>query len=395
MRVPFLKNRAVAPGEPAPAATAYIQLDRDAIETVFVAPKWLRDIGLTSWFAVGAALLLLSVIGLLAITSTIVVPVIIAGVVAAVAAPVVSWFQSKGLPRGAGTIITVLLFIAVLAAVGYAVMSGVVSQADESSRELKNATTEITNWLSDHGIDADKAQSAQSQVESGTSTSVKTLLNGVVSAIGGLTSIVFMLAMIFISLVFLLKDGPIIRAWGERHMGVPQPVAHIITGRVIGSLRGYFFGVTIIALFNAAVVGLGAWALGVPLVATIAVVTFVCAYVPFIGAWAAGAFGVLMAFGADNDSAVAGMIIITLLANGLLQQLVQPIAYGAALGIHPLAALVATIGAGCLFGSIGLILGAPMVSAAVRISSDLANARAEEAQAEPPPQSETPPLPAT
>jgi predicted PurR-regulated permease PerM len=81
------------------------------------------------------------------------------------------------------------------------------------------------------------------------------------------------------------------------------------------------------------------------------------------------------------------MIIIQLLANGILQQMVQPIAYGAALGIHPLAALVATIGGGCLFGAIGLILGAPLVSAVVRISADLANARAEEAAAapEPPP----------
>jgi hypothetical protein len=31
------------------------------------------------------------------------------------------------------------------------------------------------------------------------------------------------------------------------------------------------------------------------------------------------------------------MAVVQLLANGLLQQLVQPIAYGAALGIHPLA----------------------------------------------------------
>lgn len=172
-------------------------------------------------------------------------------------------------------------------------------------------------------------------------------------------------------------------------MGVPNDVARIITGRVIGSLRGYFLGVTIIAVFNATVVGIGAWALGVPLVTTIMLVTFVGAYIPFLGAWVAGAFSVLIAFGAGTETAVIGMIIIQLLANGILQQMVQPIAYGAALGIHPLAALIATIGGGCLFGSIGLILGAPLVSAAVRISADLANARAAEAPAAPPPESAT------
>ena len=42
--------------------------------------------------------------------------------------------------------------------------------------------------------------------------------------------------------------------------------------------------------------------------------------------------------------------MIQLLSNGPLQQIVQPIAYGAALGIHPLAVLVVTIAGGALFG---------------------------------------------
>lgn len=377
MKNPFAKA-------PEGAAAQYIALDRDAIETVFVAPKWLRDIGLTSWFAVGFALLLALLIGLLALTATITIPVILAAVVAAVASPVVSWLQQRGMPRGAATILFVLALIAVAALFAWAVMSGIVSQADKSSNELKHASNEITSWLSQHGISTKSAQSAQSSVESSTTKSASTLLSGVGKVVGGLSGIVFFIAMAMISMIFLLKDGPMIRKWAERHMGVPEPVATVITGRLIGSLRGYFLGVTIIAVFNGLVVGIGAVALGVPLVATIVLVTFIGAYIPFLGAWAAGAFSVLIAFGADNETAVVGMIIIQLLANGLLQQMIQPIAYGAALGIHPLAALIATIGGGCLFGAIGLILGAPLLSAAVRISADLANARAAEAEGEEP-----------
>ena len=68
-------------------------------------------------------------------------------------------------------------------------------------------------------------------------------------------------------------------------------------------------------------------------------------------------------------------------SNGPLQQMVQPVAYGAALGIHPLAVLVVTIAGGALFGAVGLILAAPITSAIVRISADLARARAEAARA--------------
>ncbi|HEY6653079.1 MAG TPA: AI-2E family transporter [Solirubrobacterales bacterium] len=63
--------------------------------------------------------------------------------------------------------------------------------------------------------------------------------------------------------------------------------------------------------------------------------------------------------------------------NSVLQQFVQPFAMGAALGIHPLAVLIVTIAGGALFGTVGLILAAPLTSAVVRISSDLTSARAE------------------
>ena len=105
-----------------------------------------------------------------------------------------------------------------------------------------------------------------------------------------------------------------------------------------------------------------------PLVGTIAAVTFLAGYVPYLGAWTAGAFAVLIALGGSGTDAAIGMIVVQLLANGLLQQLVQPFAMGAALGIHPLAVLIVTIAGGALFGTVGLILAAPLTSAAVRIS---------------------------
>jgi orotidine-5'-phosphate decarboxylase len=70
------------------------------------------------------------------------------------------------------------------------------------------------------------------------------------------------------------------------------------------------------------------------------------------------------------------MAIIGLLANGALQQMVQPIAFGATLGLHPLAVLILTIAGGSLFGMIGLVLAAPIASAIVRITGKLAQARA-------------------
>ena len=156
-----------------------------------------------------------------------------------------------------------------------------------------------------------------------------------------------------------------------------------MSGRTLQSLRGYFLGVTIVAVFNAVLVGGGALLLGVPLAGTIAVVTFLGAYIPYIGAWSAGAFSVLIALGGASPEAASGMVVIQILSNGPFQQIVQPIAYGAALGLHPLAVLVVTISGGALFGAVGLILAAPVTSAIVRISADLGRAAEVKAKQRP------------
>jgi predicted PurR-regulated permease PerM len=183
--------------------------------------------------------------------------------------------------------------------------------------------------------------------------------------------------MTILSLFFLLKDGPVIRNWTERHIGVPPPVARIITDRTISSMRGYFLGTTLVAVFSAVVVGIGSLIIGIPLVGTIVAVTFIAGYVPYLGAWTAAIFAVLLALGSDGVAAAGAMAVLQLLANGPLQQVVQPFAMGTALGIHPLAVLIVTIAGGALFGTVGLIISAPLVAAAVRISSDLARVRAE------------------
>src|SRR6185437_2277630 len=156
----------------------------------------------------------------------------------------------------------------------------------------------------------------------------------------GLTSVAFALSFALLSLFFIMKDGPSMRRWVDRHLGVPPPVGQLITGGVIRSLRGYFLGVTIVAAFNGVVVGLAALVLGVPLAGTIGIVTFVTAYIPYVGAFVAGAFAVVIALGAKGTTVALVMLLVVILANGLLQNIFQPFAMGAALDLHPLAVLI-------------------------------------------------------
>jgi putative heme transporter len=385
MRIRGRLKRPQAQGAPATATEGdYVEIDAGELSGVFAAPGWLRDIGLTAWLLVGVALFLVGAVWLASLTQTIVVPVITAAVVAAVASPLVSWMNRRGIARVLGAVLVFLGIVAVGVGLFFMVITGITSESSAIEGELSDAKDTLAGWLEDAGADPSSASDAKNEASNSVDDAGSALLGGIAKGISALSGLVFFLALTALSLFFLLSDGPKIRAWGERHLGVPQPVARAVTQRILGALRGYFLGVTLIAAFNAAVVTVGALILGVPLAGTIAAVTFVGGYIPYLGAWTAGAFSVLLALGGAGTDAAAGMIVVQLLANSVLQQVVQPFAMGAALGIHPLAVLIVTIAGGALFGAVGLILAAPLVSAAVRISEDLARARASESAADAP-----------
>jgi predicted PurR-regulated permease PerM len=348
-----------------------IEIEPDALSGLFAAPQWLRDLGISAWLLVGVGAAIVAAIWLLSLTETIVLPVITAGIIASVASPLVDWMNRRGIPRGIGAALVMLVIVLLALGVGLLVLAGIASEASSLSARLEEGASRLQGWAQDLGVKAPTATQANADASAGLSGAFAALTHGLLGGIDRLASLAVFLSFTALSLFFLLKDAPAIGGFVERHLGVPVPVAHSVLGRVAGSMRGYFLGVTIVALWSALIVGAGALVLGVPLVGTIAVVTFLGGYVPYIGAWTAGVFAVLIALGGAGTDVAIAMALVVLLANGVLQQLVQPIAYGAALRLHPLVVLIATIAGGCLFGTVGLVLAAPLLSAAVRIQADL------------------------
>jgi predicted PurR-regulated permease PerM len=334
--------------------------------------------GFSSWLLVGFVLVIVGLIWLLSETSTIVMPVIFAIVVGAVAGPAVDRLERHRVPRVVGAILVLLGLVAIGVLVFCLVFGGISANSGEISTKMNQSLDKIQGWMGDLGID--NAESAKADLQQVAPEIRTTLLSGVSAGVEGLTSLAFFLGFAALSTLFVLKDGPVMRRFINRNMGVPVRDAEIVTSDIANSLRSYFLALTIIAAFNAVVIGAAALVLGVPLAGTIAVVTFVGAYVPYVGAWVAGGFAVLIALstGSTSDAVIIG--VVALLANGALQQLIQPFVMGATLSLNPLVVLIVTIGAGALFGMVGLTLAAPLTSAAVHIVAELRARSAAEAQ---------------
>jgi putative heme transporter len=370
MILPRLRGR--RPSAPLDDGTDTIEI-RD-LARMFAAPAWLQDLGLTAWFMLGLGLVLVGLIVLMGQISSIVMPVVTGTIVAAVAGPSVGWLQRHGIPRAAGAALVLLTLLAIAVVIFLLVVNGIVANGDQIKTLVSGAVDKVEGWANDAGVEGTSGPT--NDAKGGVVQAGETLIQGVASGISGLTSLAFFLSFTLFSTFFLLKDGPTVRAFVSRNLGVPVAVGNVVTGNVLSSMRRYFLGVTIVATFNGVVVGIAAYLLDVPLAVTIAVVTLVTAYVPFIGAVVSGAFAVMLALASEGTDVALAMLVVVILANGLLQNVVQPVAFGATLDLNPLAVLIVTISAGSLFGMVGLVLAAPLASAAVHISRDLAIARA-------------------
>ncbi len=332
-------------------------------------PLWFRRAGIGSWLVVGMVLVLVGAVWLLGKTATIVEPLIVGFIFGAVAGIFVDRLEARGWPRAAGAGLLVVLVIALSVLVVVLVLTAISSQSAQISSSMSKALEKVQNWAQANGIHS--ASTAVDQIKHDVPAAGHTLLTGVIHGISGFASLLVFLGFTAFATFFLVKDAPALGRWIEGHMGLPPTQARVVMSDIIRALRRYFLGLTIIAGISTAGVVIGSLIVGLPLLGTIAVITFLTSYVPIIGAWTAGIFVFALALATKGTTAALIMALIVFLSNGPLQQIVQPVVYGAALRLNPLVVFSVTIAAGTLFGVAGMVLAAPLISAAVRIHQDL------------------------
>ncbi|MCZ9339611.1 AI-2E family transporter, partial [Streptomyces sp. TRM76130] len=106
----------------------------------------------------------------------------------------------------------------------------------------------------------------------------------------------------------------------------------------------------------------GLWILGVPLVLPLAVLTFVSAFVPIVGALFAGFVAVLIALVSNGltDALIALAIIIVV--QQLEGNVFQPVIQSRGLGLHAAVILLAVTLGGSLAGIVGSLLAVPVAA---------------------------------
>ncbi|HUV19833.1 MAG TPA: AI-2E family transporter [Ilumatobacteraceae bacterium] len=322
---------------------------------------------------IGTVLALAVITVMIAATRDLTIPLAIGIFLAIVFAPFVDWLEDRGIKRGAGAGIVLVGLVAVIVGCGWITAEALYSQGDALTENLQGAVEEVKTWVEDLPISAaavdevdSTAHDAAPVARDGVATAVATLFDSAAGMIAGLV----LGAMV---LYYILKDGATLtRKWVDRKADpARRDAAERVIDKSVNDIQSYFGGQTALALVNGVSIALGMYFLGVPGALAVGVVNFVGAYIPYIGAFFGGAFAVLMALGDGGVGLALAALAVVLVAQVVLENLLQPKLLGTSLNLHPLTILLATTLGGMIAGMVGLILAAPVLAIGLDLSREL------------------------
>jgi putative heme transporter len=339
------------------------------------APAWLRRAGVTCWLLTGVIVAFVLGVFVFLAARPLLLPVVVMAGAATIAEPLVARLARRHVPRALGAVAVCLLVLAIAGVVVVVFVIGVVDQWDSIARVATDAVGKAKELVADAPWGPQLVDDgAQATGQLGPTLAAGVFAQLASGVAGLLTALVGVLLGVYI-LLLVLADGPRIHTLVAGWIPGPPGFGTTLTERAARTVRRYFVGLTWIALMNAVVVGLGALVLRVPFVLGIAVLCFVAAYVPYVGAFLSGAFAVVLALGSGGIWTALAMVGVLILANSVLENLARPLTFGAVLRLHPLVVLLATLAGGFLGGGLGMMIAPPVAAIAADVVRQLRDTR--------------------
>jgi predicted PurR-regulated permease PerM len=307
-------------------------------------------------------LVAVSIYGLLQIR-LLVIPVIIALILAAAIGPFVNLMRRKGLPGALATVIAFLSLLVLLAATTTVIVVAVRSEWDELVTAAASGLDELQSFLLTGPLPIDQAQineAREALIDFATSQQVR---SGALTGLSVATEFIAGTTLMVVVLFFFLKDGQKIWNFFMRPFsGRREAKLRRAGSRTLEVLGGYVRGTAIIALVDATAIGVALLILQVPLAIPLAMIVFLGAFIPLVGATVAGILAALVALVANGPVVALIVVIIVIAVNQLEGDLLQPIVMGNALSLHALVILFALTAGTILAGIIGAVLSVPLAA---------------------------------
>jgi predicted PurR-regulated permease PerM len=255
-----------------------------------------------------------------------------------------------------GILIFVIYFVVLVAAQQLVLLVNLVQTIIQQPARYQQIQPLIA-WLNKAGISSSQFNVSTQQVLS--------YVEGAINGIAPLVSSVFGVlinGIILTSLcIYFMIDGERIIGWLRQKTPIKQrKQINFLLDQMEKSLGGYIRGQILLAVVMTMIISIGALIVGVPYVILIAVIVFVCEFIPMIGAYISGAIVLLISLAQGWQTALI-MLVFLSIVNGVLEgQILSPRILGQSVGLHPIISIAALLIGSQLFGVLGAVLAAPV-----------------------------------
>jgi len=293
------------------------------------------------------------------------IPVVLALILASAFNPIMRAMRRRGVPSLLATIITLLAIVVVLGGIGWLIVWAVRGQWDMLYSQAQDGLTDVLAWVGTLPFEIDQAQIDEWIATATDFVTSAQFGSGAIAGVSAVANFITGFVLLVVVLFFFLKDGPQLWEFMLRPFrGRNYTRARRIGDKTVSTLGSYIRGTAAVAFVDAVGIGVGLWILQVPLALPLAVLVFLLAFIPIVGATLAGILAALVALvsnGLVNALFVVGVVV---LVNQLEGNFLQPVVMARSLKLHALVVLLALTAGTILGGIVGAVLAVPIAAVA-------------------------------
>lgn len=294
-----------------------------------------------------------------------VVPLLVAILITALLWPAFTWLLRHRVPRWLAIVIAVLGTLAIVAALVWLVVWQVSAQWASVQARTVEALAQFRQYLITGPLHLTETQIDDLLAQAWTFLQAQAaLLWSGALAIGSTVGHVATGAVLSLFILLcILADGAGIWRWTVRLFPVRARIPADGAGHAGWiTVVNYARTQLLVATIDAVGIGLGAFLLGVPLAIPVAVLVFLGAFIPIVGAVLTGTVAVFLALVYNGPWTALWMLVVVLGVQQLEGHVLQPILMGSAVKVHPLAVVLVVAGGAMIAGIPGALFAVPLAA---------------------------------
>ncbi len=328
-------------------------------------PRGVRIAGAWAWrliLFIAAAYLLLRLVGAL---SVVVIPVVVAVLLAALFEPAAAALRNRGVHRSLAAGIVLVGGLVVVGGSLTLIVQTFISQFDQLSTQVGQGVDEVQTWLAQGPMHLSQTQLSDGieRLQQTVTKNQGALTSGALSTAATLGEVLAGFFVVLFTLFFFLRDGGQIWQFLCRLLPRPAQVPAARAGHYSWhTLVSYVRATVLVAFVDAAGIGIGLAVLGVPLALPLAALVFLGAFIPVVGATLSGVVAILVALVTQGPVTALIVLGIVIAVQQLEGHVLQPLIMGRAVALHPLAVILAITTGVVTAGIVGGLVAVPLLA---------------------------------